>query len=290
MNGCIHGSTKVYAIIGWPVAHSRSPLMQNAAFQALGLDSVYVPFAVPPERLAEAVQGMRAMGVAGWNVTIPHKAAIMPLLDELSPEAVRAGAVNTVRQQDGRLIGYNTDGAGLLVALERELNCTVAGKQVVVLGAGGAARGAVAALMEARAAGIAVVNRTVTTARQLVEQLGGGTGQAAVGGLTACEPTALPSLLPVTDLLINATSLGLHGEEIGGVELALLPETAKVYDMVYGEVPTPLVQKARQRGLMASDGLGMLVAQGELAFQCWTAVTPPAGLMRAALATTVAAS
>ena len=171
MKESICGTTRVYGIIGWPVEHSRSPLMQNAAFRSLGLDCVYVPFAVPPERLAQAVQGMRALGVAGWNVTIPHKTAIMPLLDDLSPEAVRAGAVNTVLNQAGRLIGYNTDGAGLVIALERELDCRVAGLKMVVLGAGGAARGAVAALAAAGVARITVVNRTLSTAQSLVEQL-----------------------------------------------------------------------------------------------------------------------
>ena len=171
MKELIRGTTRVYGIIGWPVEHSRSPLMQNAAFRSLGLDSVYVPFAVPPEQLAQAVQGLRALGVAGWNVTIPHKIAIIPLLDELSPEALQAGAVNTVLNQAGRLIGYNTDGAGLLIALERELDCRVAGVRVAVLGAGGAARGAVAALANAGAARITVVNRTLATAQTLVEAL-----------------------------------------------------------------------------------------------------------------------
>ncbi|MGB4599491.1 MAG: shikimate dehydrogenase [Trichlorobacter sp.] len=280
MKELIRGTTKVYGIIGWPVDHSRSPLMQNAAFRSLGLDSVYVPFAVPPERLVQAVQGMRALGVDGWNVTIPHKIAVMPLLDELSPEAFQAGAVNTVLNRAGRLIGYNTDGAGLVVALERELDCRVAGVKIVVLGAGGAARGAVAALATAGVARITVVSRIQATAQSLVEELQAhGSGQL----LKAAGFDALVDLLPETDLLINATSLGLHGEEIDGLELALLPDTAKVYDMVYGPVISPLVQQARQRGLLVCDGQGMLVAQGELAFQLWTGVMPPPDLMYAAL-------
>lgn len=277
MNAFVQGTTRVYAIIGWPVAHSRSPRMQNAAFRALELDSIYVPFAVPSAQLDQAVQGMRALGVAGWNVTIPHKSAIMPLLDELSPEAVRAGAVNTVLNQDGRLIGYNTDGAGLVASLERDLDCRAAGKRIAVLGAGGAARGAVAALAEAGVEMVTVINRTVATARVLVTELQdrlSGTASLAVAGYAE-----LPQLLPETDLLINATSLGLHGEEIAGLDLALLPAAAKVYDMVYGASMTPLVRAARQRGLEASDGLGMLVAQGELAFRYWTGMVPPAGLM-----------
>lgn len=281
MKTVIQGTTRVYGIIGWPVGHSRSPQMQNAAFQALGMDCVFVPFAVPPQQLADAVQGLRSLGVAGWNVTIPHKSAIMPFLDQLSPEAVRAGAVNTVCNQDGCLIGYNTDGAGLLISLERDLGCPVAGKRVIVLGAGGAARGAVAALAEAGAAAITVVNRTLFTASQLTSQLYGHYPSETMLGVA--EFSALPQLLPETDLLINATSLGLHGEEIAGLDLALLPAAAKVYDMVYGVSSTPLVSSARHNGLLACDGLGMLAAQGELAFCRWTGVTPPVGLMSRSL-------
>lgn len=283
MKELIRGTTKIYGIIGWPVAHSRSPVMQNTAFRSLGLDSVYVPFAVPPEHLALAVQGMRALGVAGWNVTIPHKTAVIPLLDEVSPEALQAGAVNTVLNQAGRLIGYNTDGAGLLIALERELGCRVAGLRVAVLGAGGAARGAVAALATAGTARIIVVNRTLSTAQTLVEEVQRCLSDSGLRLKTAGFDE-LAELLPETDLLINATSLGLQGEKINGLELALLPDAAKVYDMVYGSVTSPLVQQARQRGLPVCDGLGMLVAQGELAFQRWTGVIPPPGLMASALA------
>lgn len=281
MNGLIQGTTRVYGIIGWPVAHSRSPQMQNAAFQALGMDCVYVPFAVSPQQLAEAMQGLRCLGVAGWNVTIPHKNAIMPFLDQLSPEAVRAGAVNTVRNQDGHLIGYNTDGAGLVTSLERDLDCPVAGKRIIVLGAGGAARGAVAALAEAGAAVITVVNRTLATASLLSAELHGHFSSNTM--LEIADFSTLPLLLSEADLLINATSLGLQAEEIDGLDLALLPATAKVYDMVYGASSTPLVKAARQRGLLACDGLGMLVAQGELAFRHWTGVDPPDGLMGRAL-------
>lgn len=281
MSERIQGTTRVYGIIGWPVAHSRSPLMQNAAFRAAGLDSVYVPFAVPPQSLCEAVRGLRSLGVAGWNVTIPHKTAIMPLLDKLSPEAVRSGAVNVVHNQDGCLVGYNTDGAGLLIALERTLDCQVAGLRIVVLGAGGAARGAIAALLTAGAAQITVVNRTLAVAVQLVEAL----GPLHPGSeLTAASFEQLDCLLPGADLLLNATSVGLRGEEFIGLDLALLPDAAKVYDMVYGAVATPLVQAATQRGLAACDGISMLIAQGELAFACWTGITPAPGLMAAQLA------
>ncbi len=282
----MHGGTRVYGIIGWPVAHSRSPQMHNAAFRALGMDALYLPFAVPPERLREAVAGLRVLGVAGWNVTIPHKTAVMPLLDELSPEAVRAGAVNTVLQREGRLIGHNTDGVGLLTALQRDLACPVAGARIVVLGAGGAARGAVAAFAGAGAGQVTVVNRTPASAELLVRDLQVG---LPPGWLQAATTDELPRLLPAVDLLVNATSVGLKGERHDDLALALLPEAAKVYDMVYGPVATPLVAEARRRGLAASNGLGMLVAQGEEAFRYWTGLLPPLGVMAAAAAAGVGA-
>lgn len=281
MTSLIKGSTQVYGIIGYPVAHSRSPVMQNAAFQAAGIDAAYVPFEVAPAQLAMAVAGLRALGVCGWNVTIPHKTAIMPLLDELSGEAERAGAVNTVVHRQGKLIGYNTDGDGLILSLERDLEFHVAGRKVVVLGSGGAARGAVAALCAKGAASIVIGNRTVATAVNLLADL-----QAVFPetGLTACAMEEISALLPQADVLINTTSVGMHGEEIEGLRLDLLPNTAKVYDMVYGADATPLVLAAQRRGLRAVNGVGMLIAQGELAFTHWTGVVPPQGVMRGAVA------
>jgi shikimate dehydrogenase len=150
----VTGKTTVVGIIGFPVTHSLSPVMHNAAFAALGLDWIYVPFQVPREGLARGVAGLAALGVAGFNVTIPHKVAIIPLLDRISPEAELAGAVNVVALQDGALVGYNTDGIGLVAALARAFGFTPAGRSVLVLGAGGAARAAVAALGSAGAARI----------------------------------------------------------------------------------------------------------------------------------------
>src|SRR6266540_2579429 len=141
----ITGKTKVLGIIGWPVEHSLSPLMQNAALQALNLDYVYIPFAVPPQSLVMAVDGLRHLGVQGFNVTIPHKEAIIPLLDKLHPEAEFIGAVNTVKREGELLVGYNTDGAGFVRSLVNDLDFKPEGKKIVILGAGGASKGAVAA-------------------------------------------------------------------------------------------------------------------------------------------------
>jgi len=278
----LSGKTTVVGIIGSPVSHSLSPVMHNAAFAALALDWVYVPFPVPPERLPEAVAGLAALGVAGFNVTIPHKVAVIPLLDRISPEAELIGAVNTVAVRDGLLTGFNTDGSGLLAALAEKLDFSAAGKSVLVLGAGGAARSAAAALASAGAARVALVNRSP------------GKGEALVGlmqeRLPGCALTADPlarladpGYLGSFDLLVNTSSVGMAGDSFPGLDLGGLRAGCAVYDMVYAPPLTPLLEGAAACGLPAANGLGMLVAQGEAAFAIWTGRKPPKGCMERAL-------
>lgn len=277
----VTGKTKVYGIIGWPVAHSLSPVMQNAAFQAAAVDAIYVPFAVAPDQLSAAISGLRAMHVSGFNVTIPHKTAIMTLLDELSPVAVQAGAVNTVVNQGGRLIGHNTDGDGLVISLEEDLNCPVTGSNVVLVGAGGAACGALAALCRAGVRSVVVLNRSLSAAEGLIASLRDHFPHIL---LRACTLGEQPEeVLRQSDLVINATSLGMSGEKIEGLSLALLPDHAKVYDMVYNASLTTLLHDAGKRGVKAVNGLGMLIAQGELAFELWHGIPAARGVMRTAL-------
>jgi len=277
----ITGKTGVYGIIGYPVDHSLSPVMQNAALRADAINGIYVPFAVAPDCLAAAVNGLRALQVKGCNVTIPHKTAIMPLLDELAPSAVQAGAVNTVVNQAGWLVGHNTDGDGLMASLHEDLACETAGARVVLLGAGGAARGALAALCRAGAASVAVVNRTLSAADALVARF---CRDFPATELKVCGfDSSLAGLFPQTDLVINATSLGMAGEIIEGLPLALLSDHARVYDMVYNPPETRLLKNARYRGLKAANGSGMLVAQGELAYSLWHGKAPVPGAMRNAL-------
>ena len=277
----ITGKTRIYGIIGCPVTHSLSPVMQNAALHAATVDAIYVPFSVEPDQLSVAVSGLRALGVCGFNVTIPHKTVIMPLLDTLAPSAVQAGAVNTVVNQGGELIGHNTDGDGLVRSLVKDLACSVAGSKVVLVGAGGAARGALAALCRAGVKSVVVLNRTMAVAEALVDSFRSFFPQtmlhgAALGGQSG-------QLLSDADLLINATSQGMAGEKIDGLTLALLPDHAKVYDMVYNPPLTPLLLDARNHGVQAANGLGMLVAQGELAFSLWHGVAPADDIMQKAL-------
>ncbi|HEY5974977.1 MAG TPA: shikimate dehydrogenase [Geobacteraceae bacterium] len=281
----VTGTTRVLGIIGSPIAHSLSPLMQNAALAELGLDFVYVPFAVAPDQLDLAVSGLRTLGVTGFNVTIPHKETILPLLDEITPQAMRMGAVNTVQRVGDRLVGHNTDGAGLLAALAADLDFTVAGKRVLILGAGGAARAAVMALLDAGAAAVTIANRDLARGEALmgmaVKQGGAGIMVAPLAILASAE-------LGGYDLLLNATSVGMNGTTFVDFCPELLNDTACVYDMVYAPLETPLLRSARQAGRRTANGLGMLAAQGERAFVLWTGCQPPPGVMRTVLLTRLA--
>lgn len=273
----LSGKSALYGIIGFPIAHSLSPLMQNAALRAEGIDGIYLPFSVAPDDLPAAVAGLRALQVRGFNVTIPHKIAIMPFLDELAPTAQEAGAVNTVVNVDGRLVGHNTDGDGLICSLQRDLGAEPGGLHVLLVGAGGAARGALAALCRFGVRSVLLVNRSVVSAQALIDHF---QGRYPAVTLRHCGFDGLSSLLLAQiDLVINATSLGMAGEIIPGLDLAYLPDHATVYDMVYAPPLSPLLQLARRRGLVAANGLGMLAAQGEQAFQLWHGHQPTAGCM-----------
>jgi shikimate dehydrogenase len=255
--------------------------MQNAAFAASGLDYIYVPFAVTPQNLERAVYGMKALGVFGCNVTIPHKTAIIPFLDRLDATAEASGAVNTVLFSETGMIGYNTDGDGLIDSLAKDLGFSPGAEQILVIGAGGAARGAVAALCRSGATNITLCNRSVQNARSVMLDM-----KARYPGTTidvAGQYHVTAAAVAATSLLLNTTSLGMNDERIECLNIADLPEHAKVYDMVYSSSGTPLVTEASQAGLRVANGLGMLVAQGELAFEIWTGQKPPEGVMRKAL-------
>ena len=277
----VNGATKILGIIGYPVRHSLSPVMQNAALRACGLDYAYVPFEVTPEGLGTAVAGLKALGVSGFNVTIPHKTEIMQYLDELDSSAEIAGAVNTVKNDAGRLIGYNTDGDGLIRSLANELGFDVRGASVALLGAGGAARGALAALCRSGARRVVIANRTRERAVELASSIAHhfpATELTVVSGFEELE-----ECLAEIDALVNTTSLGMIRDSPLPVRLDLLPRSAIVYDMIYAPPVTPLLREALRLGLKGANGLGMLASQGELAFAIWTGTTPPFGLMKSVL-------
>lgn len=277
----LSGSAKVLGIIGHPVNHSMSPLMQNAALTACGLDYIYVPFEVLSENLGQAITGLKALGVAGFNVTIPHKTAVMSYLDDVDESAVAAGAVNTVKNNSGRFIGYNTDGDGLVRSLAADLDFVPQGHSIVIIGAGGAARGATAALCRAGARRIIIANRTRDRAIELTSVMSARFSGTELS--IASDYNGLQECLPNIDLVVNTTSLGMNNENIPLLHLGSLPRTARVYDMVYSPYVTPLLREAAARGLKSANGLGMLAAQGELSFTIWTGSVPPSGLMRSAL-------
>lgn len=270
-------------IFGWPVAHSKSPQMHEAAARALGLSLRYERFAVEPGALADAVREKHAAQIDGYNLTVPHKQAIMTLLDEVAPTARAIGAVNTVVREGDRYVGHNTDAPGLVRSL-REAGVIVKGARVVVLGAGGAARAGVVGLADAGAAELTVLSRRPEQAAALVASLLGRVpcpvGAAPLGDASVYFATAT--------LLVQATSATLQSNPgatdfAASLPLDTLPDEAAVIDMVYEPLKTAVLERAEARGLMVVDGLGMLLHQGAIAFEMWTGFEPPLDVMRAAL-------
>ncbi len=274
----ITGHSGVYGVFGDPVKHSLSPLMHNAAFNHVAIDAIYVPFHVPSGSLATAVSAIRSLGIKGINVTIPHKEAIIPFLDEVDQTAQRVGAVNTVVNSNGRLVGYNTDSSGFLRSACSDLGFKPPGSQVVLLGAGGACRAAVQALLSAGVKQITIVNRTVSRAIDLIASFKTDSTRQQLTAVTYQSATLLQALANA-DLLVNTTSIGLQGEMLDLFPLENIKGSALIYDMVYSGVGTALVQAAGQRGLTCIDGLSLLAAQGEDAFFIWTGVRLPDGFM-----------
>ena len=261
-------------ILGHPVGHSLSPAFQNAAFKECGLDVRYELWDTPPEALAGRVVSLRDPKYLGANVTIPHKVAVFPMLDELGGQAARVGAVNTIVNRSGRLYGFNTDGPGFVAALKNESAFDVAGKSILLLGAGGAARGIAFALGEARAAHIGILNRSHERALKLARDV-------AATGADASAPASAPDL-SAFDCVVNCTSLGMQGGP-GPDALPCAIETARpgalAVDIVYAPAQTPFLIAAEAAGLKTLGGLPMLVYQGALAFELWTGVHAPVDVM-----------
>lgn len=276
--------TQLIALLGDPVAHSRSPAMHNAAFRHLGLDLRYEAWHTPAAELPARVNALREERVLGANVTLPHKAAVISLIDRLEPEAERIGAVNTIyKDAEDALVGANTDAPALIEDLREAAGYEPLDQSVVLLGASGAARAAVFALAGAGARQIIVVNRTLTRAEELLADVIGCYDLAdEPPSLLAYAPgdDDLPALLAESTLIINATSLGWHGDETP-LDGALISANALVYDMIYRR--TRLLQDAAARGARTMEGLGMLMRQGALAFERWTHQTAPRDVMWQAL-------
>ena len=260
---------KVYGIIGYPVSHSLSPVMHNLAFRELGLKAVYGAFAVKPEDLSYAIRGVKALGISGLSVTIPHKIEVMKHLDEVDEKAKEIGAVNTIINREGSLFGTNTDWIGVLKAFE-EVGVSPSGKRVVILGAGGASLAIIYAMVHACAKEIIIYNRTFERAKEVAERF----------SVLAYPWEALSEAYG--DILINATSVGLKSFD-SPVAKEVVSRFSVVMDSVYMPLETKLLTMAKEENKIAIDGLKMLLYQGVEQFKLWTGLMPPVEKMREAL-------
>jgi shikimate dehydrogenase len=278
----ITGKTALVGVMGWPVEHSLSPTMHNAAFAALGLDWAYVPLPVQPENIVQALQGLASLNFVGSNVTVPHKQAVMRHMDELSEAAQITGAVNTIHLQEGKFVGANTDPAGFLNSLQ-EGGCHPKDMRVAVLGAGGAARAVVYALTKVGVDSVIVFNRTAERAAFLVDDLAEvfPGSRLSFQALTSDTLAALDNNI---DLVVNTTSVGMYPRTVAcpWPDDVPVPVNAWFYDLVYNPLETVFLARARAAGARAIDGLGMLVHQGALSFEKWTGQQAPVDVMRTA--------
>ncbi len=266
-------------IFGYPIGHSISPAMHNAAFRSAGIDALYEAWQTAPDDLAAGVAALRGENYLGANVTVPHKQAVMEHLDEIDDLATRIGAVNTIVNQDGRLLGSNTDALGFINSLQSEAGVSAAGLNVVLVGAGGAARAAAYALADAQAGTLAIANRTVERAESLSDELGRTGVETAAFGIA--DPDFL-SACERADLIVNSTSVGmLHGPAEGEspIPASVISPGCVVYDMVYNPPNTPLLTAAEKAGAKAVGGLPMLVYQGAAAWTRWTGRDAPVEVM-----------
>lgn len=277
--GGIEGTTRVVGIFGDPVDHSLSPRMHNAAFRALGLDYVYVPFRPAKQTIGAAVEAIRALGLIGVNVTVPFKGDVIPHLDHVSETARAAASVNTIVDRNGKLFGDNTDVPGFSAALAAA-GFRARGKRVLVIGAGGAARGVVHALLEGGAAEVVVSNRTRSHAAGLANAFATDAARIRVVTLDALVDTAF---LATRQLVVNSTSVGLHGGDFLEYAARSTPPTCVHFDLAYREGLTPFLKLARAARRPLIDGRHMLLHQGAVAFRLFTGKKPPIDVMARAI-------
>jgi len=261
------GAAKLAGIMGWPVAHSRSPRLHGYWLEKHQVDGAYLPLPVRPEAFGRALAALADLGFRGVNVTVPHKEAALEACHEIDPVARRIGAVNTIVMTEGRIHGSNSDGFGFLENLRQGAPDWRAGQgPAVVLGAGGAARAVVAALIESGAPEIRLLNRTLARAEALAGHLG--------GSIALWDWERRGEALAETALLVNTTSLGMSGQDSLDIDLGALPPSALVTDLVYAPLDTPLLVSARERGNPVVDGLGMLLHQARPGFAAWFGIQP----------------
>ncbi len=275
----ISGKTKIYGIFGYPVEHTFSPGMHNAAFKKLGMDACYVPFAVHPGRLVDAAKALVPLGLCGLNITVPHKEKIIPYLDDLSEEARLIGAVNTIEVKDGRLIGHNTDGRGFLRSLKEQAKFNPRGEKFLFIGSGGAARAVGFSLALAGAEKIIICDIDTQKAGLLAQDIKEKTG-VDTGTI---DREALAAYAAGIGCLINATPLGLKRSDPLPLPGDCIHKHHLVCDLVYNPPETPFLRAAKARKAKRLAGLGMLLFQGVIAFEIWTGKKAPVSVMKSAL-------
>jgi len=278
----INGKTKIYGIIGHPVEHTLSPAMQNSAFIALGINAVYVPFEVRPGELNSAIKSISSLGICGFNVTVPHKTACMKFLDKIDDSARAIGAVNTVKVVGANghsplLVGYNTDGLGFLHSLREDLKFDPKGKNIFIIGAGGAARAIAWALAKSGVKSIMVVDKIKEKAEELANTVSFASDVKSID----CDDN-WASCVKDADLLVNASPIGMKDTDPSPIDVKSLHKQLVVFDLIYNK-HTKLVKSAKLKGLKACGGFGMLLYQGAEAFQIWTLKKAPVEIMRNAL-------
>ncbi len=272
---------ELVGVFGFPVDENPTVVMMDAAFQSLGLPWRYLTLKVSPADLANGIQGIRAMGFRGLNLTIPHKVEVLQYLDDVNADARIMGAVNTIYREGDRLIGANTDGKGFLKALRDDAHMDPAGRKFMILGAGGAARSISVELALAGAAEVEIVNRNETRARELVDLLSRNTNVRASYRVWDGK-VSIPEAI---DGLVNATSIGLYPnvEELPALNFETIRSGMVVCDVIPNPPRTGLVREAEARGAVTLDGLGMLVYQGAIAFKLWTGMDAPVEVMKQSL-------
>ena len=273
----ISGSTILVGVIGNPVKHSLSPVILNAAFREAKINWVYTAFETPEEKLADAIGGIRALGIAGLSVTMPHKAKVCSLLDEISDSAQTLNAVNCIVNDAGKLEGHNTDGDGFLDAVKHDAGLDVAGKKVLVVGSGGSARSIIHSLGKVGAAEIAVINRTKKKALDALE-LAGSVGRYV-------EETEIPEVVSEANLVVNATPIGMLDTDDTAnfpIEPNLFSKGQLAIDLIYHPISTPWMEALRDLEVEAHGGLSMLIFQAARAFKLWTGKEAPVDAMRKA--------
>jgi len=278
----LSGNTKITGLFGYPVRHTVSPAFQNAGFEALDLNYVYLPFEVKPEDLESAIEGIKALGLVGVNCTIPHKEAVIQYLDELSEEAEAIGAVNTIHNVNGRLKGYNTDGTGFIQSLNEIDPSGVKGKKVFIMGTGGGGRALAVQFAIEGAAEVALCDKDEPRAEMLTDHIHSKLNFRSARFVPFYRPEIAGSLKKA-DVFVDATPLGLQEDDPVSINDEWLSPSTLVADLIYKPPETPLLKAAKKRGCRTMNGIGMLLYQGTRAFKIWTDFDAPVDVMRLAL-------